>query len=161
MRKQWIRDWGRRLLIAALLVSALLLLRRTGYYAGIQSRLERSRSIRTETSASAADRMPRPIEAMIPLTLTVCSTENGGRYGTAYTDEGPSEAFRRFSLDLGEALGSAGTPAPCTEEEFRACLNRCSVVMEFLCPMQLDLLSGWMGVEMSSAAARSTGKARR
>ena len=30
MRKTWIRDWGRRLLIALLLVSAVLLLRHTG-----------------------------------------------------------------------------------------------------------------------------------
>ena len=158
MRKQWIRDWGRRLVIAALLASALLLLRRTGYYDGIRSRLERSRSSRTEMSAGAENTMPRPIGAMIPLSLTVCAADNGGRYGTAYTGDGPSEVFQRFSLDLGEALGSAGAPAPCTEEEFRACLNRCSVTMEFLCPMPLELLSGWLGVEMSSAAAQHSAR---
>ena len=54
MRKQWIRDWGRRLVIAALLASALLLLRRTGYYDGIRSRLERSRSSRTVSRTSSA-----------------------------------------------------------------------------------------------------------
>lgn len=158
MRKQILADWGRRLLIAALLVSALLLLRSTGYSDGIRSRLERSRSSRTEQSTGAENTMPHPIEAMTPLSLTVCSTDNGGRYGTAYSALGPAEVFQRFSLDLGEALGSAGAPAPCTEEEFRACLNRCSVVMEFLCPMPLELLSGWLDVEMSSAAAQHSAR---
>ncbi len=153
MRKQWIRDWGRRALIILLFASALLLLRRTGYYNGIQNRLERSRSIRPERTGAAESELPRSADAMMPLALMVCGAEGGGRYGTAYRAEETAAVFRRFSVDLGEALGSAGAPAECAEDGLRACLDRCSVAMEFFCPIPLSLLSGWLGVEMNSAAA--------
>ena len=152
MRKRRMLDLGRRLLLAALFVSALLLLRQTGYYAGIRSRLERSRSERADRGVTAQAELPRSVEAVTPLAITVCGTESGGRYGTAYEAE-TAAVFRRFSVDLGEALGSAGTPAECAEEGFRACLDRCSVAMQFAFPIRLELLSGWLGVEMSSTAA--------
>ena len=158
MLEQGIRDWGRRLLIVLLFVSAALLLRRTGFYAGIQNRLERSRSIRTERTVAAGTELPRSADVMMPLTLMVCGTEGGGRYGAAYSAGETAAVFRRFSVDLGEALGSAGAPAECAEEGFRACLSRCSVAMQFACPIRLDLLSGWLGVEMSASAAEHSAR---
>ena len=53
MRKQWVRDWGRRLLILALLISAALLLRHTGLYSGFRNQLKRSMNTRTEKTAGA------------------------------------------------------------------------------------------------------------
>ncbi len=156
MREQRIRDWGRRALIALLLVSAVLLLRRTGYYDGIRSRIESSRIVRTERNPEAEAAQPRSAEALMPLAISVRSAEGGGRYGAAYNHDQTAAVFRRFSVDLGEALGSAGAPAECAEEGFRACLDRCSVAMQFACPVRLELLSGWLGVEMSSAAAEHT-----
>ncbi len=153
MLKQMVRDWGRRLLIVLLFASAVLLLRQTGFYAGIQNRLERSRSIRTERTDAAASELPRSADFMMPLSLMVCGTEGGGRYGTAYSAVETAAVFRRFSVDLAEALGSAGAPAECAEDGFRACLSRSSVAMQFASPIRLDLLSGWLGVEMNSAAA--------
>ena len=156
MRKAGILDWGRRLLIVLLFVSAVLLLRHTGYYAGIQSRLQRSRSSRTEQGTDADKTLTHPIEAMLPVAMTVRGTESGGRYGTAYDVEEITAVFQRFSVDLSEALGSAGAPAECSEDGFRSCLNRCSAAMQFACPIRLALLSGWLGVDMNSAAAAHT-----
>ena len=154
MRKQKLRDWGRRLLIVLLLVSAALLLRRTGYYDGIRSRLGRSLAIRTERSAGADTALPHPIELMTPLAVTVRAAEGGGRFGAQYDAAQTLSVFQRFSVDLSEALGSAGAPAARTQAEFRAGMDRCCVVLHFSSPMPLELLSGWLGVEMTSAAAR-------
>ena len=154
MRKQVFRDLGRRLLIALLLCSALLLLRSTGYYDGIRERLERSRSVIRTESAAGTDSAPLlPVEAMLPLAVTVRSAAGGGCYGAAYDAEETAAVFRRFSVDVSEALGSAGEPAERTEEEFRESMNGCCVALQFICPVQLELLSGWFGIEMSSAAA--------
>ena len=152
MRK--LRDLGRRLLIVLLLASAVLLLRHTGYYAGIRSRLERSISVRTERTVETAQTLPRPAALLSPLAVTVRAAESGGRCGIAYDAEALADVFQRFSVDLGEALGSAGSPAEITEEEFRAYLNRSCVVMHYPESVRLELLSGWLGLEMSSPAAQ-------
>ena len=73
MRK--LRDLGRRLLIVLLLASAVLLLRHTGYYAGIRSRLERSISVRTERTVETAQTLPRPAALLSPLAVTVGGME--------------------------------------------------------------------------------------
>ena len=158
MRKEKLLHWGRWLLIALLLCSAVLLLRRTGYYAGIQARLERSRSVlgRTEELAGTVSAPQLPAAAMLPQAVTVRSTEGGGRYGAAYDSEETAAVFQRFSVDLSEALGSAGIPAERTEEDFRAWLDGCCVVFQFACPVQLELLAGWLGVEVRSDAAGIT-----
>ena len=151
MRKQTLWDWLRRGLIALLLVSAVLLLRRTGYYAGIRERFARSQSERT-AGEQAQSVLPRPIEALQPLAVMVSAADGGGYYGAAYDAEDTVELLHRFSANLGEALGSAGAPAPVDASQFRACLSRCGVCFEFACPVPLELLSGWLGIEMSASA---------
>lgn len=154
MRKQALLDWGRRALIALLLVSAVLLLRRTGYYDGIRSRFGGSIGAMAERNTGAQAALPHPTGVMLPLAVTVRPAESGGRWGAAYDAEQTAAAFQRFSVDLSEALGSAGAPDALTEEDFRACLNRCCVVMHFSEPLYLELLSGWLGIEMNAETAR-------
>ena len=153
MRKQRLCDWGRRLLIAALLVSAALLLRHTGYYAGIRSRLGRSLTVRTERSAETETVLPHPAELLSPLAASVRAPEGGGRCGIACDAGALADVFQRFSVDLSEALGSAGEPTALAEEEFRAWLNNCCVVLHYPDGVLLELLSGWLGIDMSSSAA--------
>ena len=152
MRKQTLRDWLRRAAIVLLLVSALLLLRHTGYYAGIRKGLAKAQSERT-VEAQTESALPRPVEAMHPLTVMVSATDGGGHYGAAYDAENTAAVLLRFSANLGEALGSAGAPLPVDETRFRACLSSCGVSFQFACPIPLELLSGWLGMEMSSPAA--------
>lgn len=153
MRKQWVRDWGRRLLLLALLVSAVLLLRHTGLYSGFRNQLKRSMSTRTEKTAGTDDVLPHPLEVMQPLAVTVQPGEGAGRWGAAYDAAQTAAAFQRFLVDLSEALGSAGTPAPRTQEELHACMERSCVALHFAAPLRLELLSGWLGLEMTSSAA--------
>ena len=153
IRNQKLRDWLRRGAIVLLLISALLLLRHTGYYTGFREMLtggaERSESARTDEPAAA----PAAI-GVRPVAVTVCGPEGGARYGAAY-DETTEAVLRRFSVDLGEALGSAGDPAPCSEADFRRRLDDCCVCFHFAAPMPLELLADWLGTDLSGAAADS------
>ena len=152
MRKQKLRDWIRRGCILLLLASALLLLRNTGYYAGFREMLlgQSERSERTETSGGAA---PQADVSVLPVAVTVRGPDGGARYGAAYDGENTSAVLRRFSVDLGEALGSADDPAELNEADCRAKMNGCCVCFHFACPLPLNLLSGWLGTEMSGGAA--------
>ncbi len=151
MRRQRLNDWLRRGLILLLLVSAVLLLRRTGYFDGLRGRFAAPLGIGTEPAAAGA--LSRTEEALLPVSVTVCADSGSGRFGVQYDDASVEAVVRGFSVDLGEALGSAGVPVPCTEEEFRACLDGCSLALRFVTPVPLELLAGWQGVEMSSEAA--------
>ena len=142
MTKQKVFDWLRRGAIVVLFVTALLLLRHTGYYAGFRDMLlgsvdsgETGQVIESETAHAAVN--------IQPLAVTVCGPDGGARYGAAY-DGNTAAVLRRFSVELGEALGSAGDPVEIDEETFRDCLAGCGVSFRFLCPLQLRLLSGWL-----------------
>ena len=153
IRNQKLRDWLRRGAIVLLLISAMLLLRHTGYYTGIREMLsggaERSESARTDEPAAVSTAV-----GVRPVAVTIRGPEGGARYGAAY--EATTEAvLRRFSVDLGEALGSAGDPAACSEADFRRRLDDCCVCFHFADPMPLELLADWLGTDLSGAAADS------
>ena len=154
MTKQKAIDWLRRGAIVALFVTALLLLRHTGYYTGFRDMLMGG----AETGGSAetgAGELPRAAVNVQPLAVTVCGPEGGARYGAAY-DENTATVFRRFSVELGEALGSADSPVEIDEAAFRESLSGCGVSFRFAAPLQLRLLAGWLGTEMSGAAAQDS-----
>ena len=151
-RRTRARDWGRHALLLLLLVSALLLLRRTGYLSDLRGRLSLPGGP-AASGAAAETPLPRPFSALTPVAVTVRGAEGGGRYGAAYDAEETAAVFRRFSVDLGEALGSAGAPRDTDEAALHALLDRSALTLHFACPMPLELLSGWLGVEMSSDAA--------
>ena len=151
MTKQRALDWLRRGLIVLLLLSALLLLRHTGYYTGFRDLLSGAADTVGSTAAAAGE-TPRAAVNVLPLTAAVCGPEGGARFGAAYSEE-PSTIFRRFSVELGEALGTADSPVEIGEAAFRECLTGCGVCFRFACPVQLQLLSGWLGTEMSGEAA--------
>ena len=144
-------DWLRHALVALLLISALFLLRRTGYYAGIRSLL----SSAPAGGESAGTDEPAAADASVGVkcvAVTVCGPEGGARYGVAY-DPAAEGLLRRFSVDLGEALGSADDPAECTEDALRARLAESCVCFHFADPIPLGLLAGWLGTDMAGAAA--------
>ncbi len=152
MRKQRVMDWSRRALIVLLLISAALLLRQTGYFAGFRKRLQLSAAEQTEGAALDQSQTRSAAVTVQPTAVMVCASDGALRYGAAW-EEATTAVLRRFSADLGEALGSAGAPEKISEEAFRERLERCGVFLQFYCPQPLELLSEWLGAEMSGGAA--------
>lgn len=147
MNEEKLRSLGRRSLIVLLLVTAVLLLCRTEYYAGLRESIEGRRSQRLSAAAPAGTAVSeRPAGTVQPMAAVV-NTESGGHFGTIYGEEDVAAVFQRFSADLGEALGSAGTPAGIAEEQFVAALSDCSVFLRFYCPQPMELLAAWLGAE--------------
>ena len=153
MHKRKLQSVGRKLLIAVLLAAAVLLGRETGYFSARRGSLFSAAQEGMEHSASAETGYARATGAAMPLAAVVCLPD-GGRCGAAYNEGTVTAVFHRFSADLGEALGSAGAPTELTEAEFcRDCLGGCGLFLRYDCPRPLDMLTAWLGAEMTGAAA--------
>ena len=149
MRKELIFSILRKLLIAGLLVSAVLLTLRTDFYTGTERVLPAADGTGKETErVSSAD----AAAALRPRAVLVRYAD-GTAAASAYDGETTEQAFLRFSAFLGEALGSAGTPAEITETEFRDGLSGGGVFVDLGGSFPLELLSAWMGAGGGGAAA--------
>ena len=139
----------RRLAIAALVLSAALLLRQMDDISAV-----RGAAVGPAVSPGAA--AASSAEASAALRPSAVAVRYGGRVSAAALDgEAAQQAFRRFSALLGEALGSAGTPTEVTEAEFRGALGRDSVFFNPGAVFPLELLGGWLGVGAGEAGAHS------
>lgn len=148
--RTWLPGLARKLLILVLLVTAVLLLRETGYLPGVGSRLHPGEQ--TNAAGNSTDTDTKPAGMAQPLAAVVCGAD-GGRYGAAYDAETVTAVFRRFSPDVVEALGSAEPPVEMTEPEFQDCLRRNGMLLRFYGAQPLGLLSVWLGGEMRGEAA--------
>lgn len=142
---------GRRLLIVLLLVSAVLLLVRTGYYTGLKD-LVRGDPAAAETESGAGTETPAALYSVVRPRAVAVRQADGSLSATAYDAETTERAFQRFSALLGEALGSAGTPLSLRRTEFQEGLSGSCVLIELGSAMPLGVLSGLLGTRMSSAA---------
>ena len=150
-RRELIGAVGRKLIIALLLVSAALLLARTGYYTGLKD-LIRGDAAAAETESGAGAETPAVLySAVRPRTVAVRQSD-GTLLASAYDAETTARAFQRFSALLGEALGSAGTPLSLRRTEFQEGLSGSCVLFEMGSALPLGVLSGLLGTRMSSAA---------
>ena len=154
MRKETLAHALRLVLIAALLVSALLLADATGYYDRVFERIAGAGTEKTESSdvlpgLSAAELA----NAVRPRTVLVRTVE-GDTAVSAYEGDETEAAFHRFSAILSEALGSAGEPEAIDEKTFRAGLGAGCVWIDFFCEMPLEVLAQWLGGDMHSGAAQ-------
>ncbi|MGN1002403.1 MAG: hypothetical protein ACI4PC_06490 [Oscillospiraceae bacterium] len=144
-------EWGKTLLILALLVSAVLLGVKTGFGGVFDPEMELGAAGAAGDSSAAGSELPAAWGAR-PVGIAVCF-EGGQRGAWVYDEESVGDVFRRFSAALGEALGSAGQPEEVGEESFRAALETEGVFLRLLCEQPLGLLSRRLGAEMSAAAA--------
>lgn len=92
----------------------------------------------------------------LPAPVILAVTGKYGRSGNISLCTTDQEFAAPGSL-LREALGSAGTPAACTEKDFRAALNLTSVYCDFRTSLPLSLLGSLLGADDAPAA----GSARR
>lgn len=154
-RRSRLIEWGKNLLILLLALSAFYLLGRTQLSGGI---LEGFQSLLESSAADSESALTQSSFAAVqPVRLAVY--QDGQRYGVQYSQDETDAAFSALSTLLSEALGSAGAPAPVSEQNWRSALQRTGIYMDFLYPVSLLTLSGWLGDGQNNSAL--TGTARR
>jgi hypothetical protein len=132
------------LVIVLLSVSAVLLFAQTQLVTQGSNRYL-SGLLTPETSSGAPAEIPAKLtDFASPVRIAVSGAY--GRYGDLALLTTDS-AFAAPAELLREALGSAGTPAACTEREFRAALDRTSVYYDFGAELPMPIVAGLVGAE--------------
>ena len=142
--KKALREWGKSLLILLLTLTALLM------FLQLSGLVDQDWGGQSADEHGAVDRsqLLRPYAAAVTLS-------DGQRCGAVYgtlTDQ----IYDRFSVLLGEALDGAGGPVTVSEEEWQAALEEPGVYFDFLSPLPLELIAGWLGNQAAAPAAGSS-----
>lgn len=134
-------DRLQNLSIAVLLLSALFLL----YQTQRQSQSGNG-GLGNWFSAAVTEDSPAEELSSLPMPVQLAITGPYGRFGdlSILTTE---EEFSQPGELLREALGSAGEPQPCQEEDFRAALAGESVYYDFQTSLPLSVIAGLAGGE--------------
>lgn len=136
-------DTLQNIAITVLTVTAVLLFLQTQLYTLIPGgTLDDLLGTPTDVMDSAAAVMTPELQA--PVRVAVSDNNVYGRYGSVTTTTA-DESFAPLKPFLQEALGSARTFSPSSDEEFFAALARPSVYYDFLEPLPLSVLSGLVG----------------
>jgi len=143
-------EWIKTALIVLLTASAMLLGRRTGLFNDFFRTIPFFGSVAElmRGSTGTAQRGSATIkEAARPLTVVITS-EEGGRCGMKYDTDARNDAYDRTSSIFGEALGSASNPSEVSESEWREALTGPGVFYEYVVPVRLSVLAGWVEARM-------------
>ena len=143
-------------IILLLTVSAVLLAWRTGLFSDIfqafpvigdVAQLVRGTPGTPAYNAGAAVKE----EAARPISIVI-TNEQGGRFGVRNDKAVRNAVYERASSIIGEALGSASTPVQISVEQWREALSGPGVFFEYITPVRLSVLDGWLGSRMPYSA---------
>ena len=81
--------------------------------------------------------------------FNLVATSSQGRYGRMLVSSAESDALHASNLLL-EALGSAGSPAVVSEEQFRSALEGTSLFLDYLTPIPASIVAGWFGADFTA-----------
>lgn len=139
---------GKTVLIILLVISAVLLLRESGYYTTVSNVF--SPSLSPKPGADAADSVSsapaRPVRVVV-------SSEGNVRHAAEYDTSLVMSVYGSFSAAFGEALGSASAPVETTEAQFRKSLTSVGVTLDFYYPKQLGTLARGLGTGSGGASS--------
>ena len=147
-------EWIKTVLIVLLSVSALMLAWRTDLFSGIIDNLPFFGSVADLVRGSAGTTETGGVdikEAARPLCIVI-TNENGDHYGVKYDTDTRNAVYDRTSSIIGEALGSASMPKVVDESEWREALSGTGIYFEYLYPVKLSVLDGWLGAPMPETA---------
>jgi len=161
MSRKRLIEAGKTLLIVLLVANAVFLAGQTGLFSGKFSALPIVKTIAHKfrfvadgsSSQSGSDRANGSFSSAAAPFFMAVTWEDGSRYGLKYDQAGLSELYGRFSVALGEALGSSGKAEPVDEKEWKAALSGAGVFIDFLYDQPLSVLSGWLGSGVNQVSA--------
>jgi hypothetical protein len=137
--------------IAALIVSAVLLGRASGMLDGVIASLPFIGTGREVISSSPGGSGAGLAEtsAVRPMCIAVIN-EDGERGFAKYDMDALDLLYDRTGGILGEALGAAAKVVICAEAEWREALCSQGIYFEYVLPVKLSVLDGWLGAEVSA-----------
>lgn len=145
-------EGSKNALIAVLLVTASLLLVRTGVFdlraSGSSGAKGGSRSVQQQTGAAASSKLAVSGPYVIAVT-----NSSGSHCGLMYDGTELRQAYDRLSAYLSEAFGSAGETKQVSRDEWLAALKKQGVYFDFAYPQPLSLLASALGTNMTSSAS--------
>lgn len=136
-KKRRVVEGLKNLLIAALVCSALLLVRESQLFrmGGVLGQTQHGES----GTAVGSDRG----RGVLPLRMAVMS--QGGCCGIQYGEEDLAAAFNRMAPLLNEAMSSAEMPRPITREQWELALTSApGIYFDFQGAVPMQVLSGWL-----------------
>ncbi len=142
-KKQFV-EMAKNVAIVVLLVSALLLAGEVGIFSGAAAKPQ-------TTSRPAAYVEGAYVAAATPF-LIVVTPESGSHTAIAYDEDELSEAYKRFSSTLGQALGSSSEPEQVTQQEWENALSGRGVYFDFYSGQPLDAVARWLDTSISGKA---------
>ena len=148
-------DRAKTVLIAALVVSAAVLLARLGMFelgGPKQSGTDAAAGQDTQQHGGNAD-----IAVAGPYVIVVTDAA-GSHCGLMYDGTELKQAYDRLSAYLGEAFGSAGEPKSVSEEDFHAALKEQGVYFDFAYAQPLTVLASAIGTTMDENAKPQWGR---
>jgi len=126
------------LLILLLSVSALLLFIRQQTEVSLAALLSSGKT--SSETANTSEESLTSVETVVRIAVSGAY----GRYGDLHTTS-TSDGFASIRNLLQEALGSAGSPATCTEQDFRTALDSTSVYCDWTVPLPMPVVAGIVG----------------
>jgi len=146
-------EWIKTALVVLLTASALILAWRTTLFTGLLSSIPFFGSVAELMKVgSGTTEMSRAElkEAARPLSIVI-TNENGERHGVKYDTDARNAVYDRTSSIIGEALGSALMPKEISEDEWREALSGPGVYFEYISPVWISVLDGWLGARIPGA----------
>ena len=154
-----VAEWLKSIFIVILTASAIFLGQMTGlfneFFGNVSFFGSNSGFVRSTGTAPTDTGTAHFKEAARPLTIVI-TTRNEERYGIKYDTTARNIIYDRTSSILGEALSSASSPIEINEEEWREALFYPGVYFEYIQPVKLSMLEGWLGVRLSTNIAETS-----
>lgn len=149
MSRKKLIERGKTALIAALLISAALLLNASGYIALPPARAAQETAPNGRISQGSPDSAQGSM-AVCPLGMVISAAE-GNHCAVYYDSEQLTPAFESFAAPLAEALGSAASVREITRAQWQQRLLGAGVYFDFYCDQPLALLSAMLGSNAGEA----------
>ncbi len=134
-RQRWV-EWGKDILIVALLCSAVALAWQTPIASQVRGWM-------AEPAQTATPALRAQSEAITPYAVAV--RNELGLYGVNYDADQVGRAFEQLSPLLGEGLASADAPENTSQRQWQALLEAPGVTCMFQGAPPLSALSAWLG----------------
>ena len=137
MSKKYI-NMLQNIMILLLSVSALLLFIRQQTGSSLASLIDPGQT-GSDAAAASAESL-----TSVDTVVRIAVSGSYGRYGDLHMTS-TSDGFARIRNLLQEALGSAGSPTVCAEQDFRTALDSTSIYCDWTTPLPMPVVAGIVG----------------